>query len=52
MRPGIASARFLASNAEGETGMRKISTIGMAFGGIILLIAGCHSNTVDQAAFK
>jgi len=32
--------------------MRKISTMGVAFGGAILLVAGCHSNTVDQAAFK
>jgi hypothetical protein len=24
----------------------------MAFGGVILMVAGCHSNTVDQAAFK
>jgi hypothetical protein len=32
--------------------MRKTSTIGMAFGGLILSFAGCHSNTVNQAAFK
>jgi hypothetical protein len=32
--------------------MRKTSTRGMAFGGVILLVAGCHSNTVDQGAFK
>jgi hypothetical protein len=32
--------------------MRKTSTIGRAFVGAILLVAGCHSNTVDQAAFK
>src|ERR1700722_6766051 len=35
-----------------KIGMRKTSTRGMAFGGVILLVAGCHSNTVDQGAFK
>jgi len=32
--------------------MQKTSTMGMALGGAILLVAGCHSNTVDQSAFK
>src|SRR5580658_5895057 len=33
--------------------MRKLSTIGMAaIGGIVLLAGGCRSNTVDKEAFK
>jgi hypothetical protein len=36
----------------GENGMRGRSTRFAAFGGAILLIAGCHTNTVDKEAFK
>jgi hypothetical protein len=32
--------------------MRRTNAICAAFGGTVLLVAGCHSNTVDQAAFK
>jgi hypothetical protein len=32
--------------------MYRTSKVSVAMGGAILLIAGCHSNTVDQAAFK
>ena len=32
--------------------MYRTSKVSVAVGGAILMIAGCHSNTVDQAAFK
>ncbi|HEX3891527.1 MAG TPA: hypothetical protein VHW46_03055 [Terracidiphilus sp.] len=32
--------------------MQRTRTMCAAMGGVIVLLAGCHSNTVDQAAFK
>ena len=32
--------------------MRKIRAVTMAMGGVILMAAGCHTNTVDKDAFK